>query len=269
MTVKWQYASVPEREHGIRHESPSYDDVRRPVLLRCLITSPVAASVLVRHLSVVTRIAGHICMCRRERSRGRKINMILCNHSVRLLAWYRLKCLTDNRLGILQNHCSPRATFDPAERFDPPRCAQSTRIGIIEQCINNDGSNTVPASLFWLYGGAGVGKSAIAQTLAEKLHQEKKLAASFFFFRNDALRNNGALIPTLVSQLVSTFRGLGPFVEESIRANPANYTRLKLKTKTLSFLPRPSVKPILSLTSEDALRSRHCPRWMPKPGGPG
>jgi len=184
-------------------------------------------------------------------------------------------CITEYRLEKLRKHCSPRATFDAAERFDPPRCAENTRIEIIqriEQWINNDGSNTVPASLFWLYGGAGVGKSAIAQTLAEKFHQEKKLAASFFFFRNDPLRNDGdTLIPTLVSQLVSTFKGLGPLVEESIHASPDLFSKqcqtqiedllleplLRLKSsKPLSFLPRPSVKPILGLISKDALRSR-------------
>jgi len=84
----------------------------------------------------------------------------------------------------------------------------------------------VPASLFWLYGGAGVGKSALAQTLSEKFQQEQKLGATFFFFRNEVSRNNGnTLIPTLVWQLVHTFNGLGPFVEQRIHANPDLFTK--------------------------------------------
>ncbi|KAF8982500.1 hypothetical protein BDQ17DRAFT_1505788 [Cyathus striatus] len=34
-----------------------------------------------------------------------------------------------------------------------------------------------------LYGPAGAGKSAIAQTTAEECHREGKLAASFFYSR--------------------------------------------------------------------------------------
>ena len=72
------------------------------------------------------------------------------------------------------------------------------------------------ASIFWLFGGAGVGKSALAQSLSEKF-QEEELAASFFFFRSDSTRNNGdELIPTLVSQLVTYLKGLVPLVEDQI-----------------------------------------------------
>ena len=67
-----------------------------------------------------------------------------------------------------------------------------------------------------MYGGAGAGKSALAQTLSEKF-QNTGLAASFFFFRGDSTRNNGnELIPTLVSQLISNLKGLSPFVEDRI-----------------------------------------------------
>jgi len=135
----------------------------------------------------------------------------------------------------------------------------------IEQWINHPGSDKVPASLFWLCGGAGVGKSALAQTLSEKFQQKQKLGATFFFFRNEASRNNGnTLIPTLVWQLVHTFKGLGPFVEQRIHANPDLFTKqhqtqirellvepLLLKSKKpLSFLPR-----LLGL-SKDTLESR-------------
>ena len=77
--------------------------------------------------------------------------------------------------------------------------------------MNNDVDKS---SVFWLYGGAGAGKSAIAQSLPDRF-QQKDLAASFFFFRGDATRNDGdGLIPTLVSQLVSNLKGLVSFVED-------------------------------------------------------
>src|SRR5260370_13850315 len=54
------------------------------------------------------------------------------------------------------------------------------------------GSITITSSLssiFWLFGGAGAGKSALAQTLAEKFKTNEDLAASFFFFKADVNRN--------------------------------------------------------------------------------
>ena len=138
---------------------------------------------------------------------------------------------TENQPEKLREHCSPRATFDSGERFDPPQCSPTTRVEIIrrlDEWINDDGleSNAPPASIFWLYGGAGVGKSALAQTLSEKFQQTQKLAATFFFFRSDGLRNDGnTLIPTLVLQLVGTFKGLGPLVEQRIHANPDLFTK--------------------------------------------
>ena len=83
----------------------------------------------------------------------------------------------------------------------------------------------MPSSLFWLHGGAGVGKSALAQSLSEKF-QKKQLAASFFFFRGDPSRNDGnTLIPTLVSHLIGTFKGILPFVEDRIRTDRGVFTK--------------------------------------------
>ena len=205
----------------------------------------------------------------RTSERYNPLGMFFCNGSLSLLLYLKIS-------DKLREYCSPRATFDSGERFEPPRCAEATRIGIIQQMerwINEERpSNVAPSSIFWLYGGAGVGKSALAQTIAEALHQKQKLAASFFFFRNDTLRNDGdTLIPTLVAQLVSAFKGLDRFVEQRIRSNPDLFTKqyrtqvqellveplLSLKSrKALSFLPRPSMKPVVGLISKDALGSR-------------
>ena len=104
------------------------------------------------------------------------------------------------------------------------------------------------ASIFWLYGGAGAGKSALAQSLSEKF-QEKELAASFFFFRGDSSRNNGDdLIPTLVSQLVTNLKGLVPFVEGRINEKWDIFTKgYNIQIQTLL------VDPLRSLKASDTL----------------
>jgi hypothetical protein len=113
----------------------------------------------------------------------------------------------------------------------------------------SDGGDAVPSSLFWLHGGAGVGKSAIAQSLSEKFQKKEQLAASFFFFRSDPLRNNGDhLIPTLVSHLLDSFEGIGPLVEDRIRKNRALFTkRYEMQIQELL------IKPLLALKSKGVL----------------
>lgn len=63
-----------------------------------------------------------------------------------------------------------------------------------------DGIDGLP--ICWLSGPAGSGKSAIAQSIAEKCKFENKLAASFFFSRGDSLRDNtDRFFLTLANQL--------------------------------------------------------------------
>ena len=104
----------------------------------------------------------------------------------------------------------------------------------------------MPSSLFWLYGGAGAGKSAVAQSLSEKFQEKKQLAASFFFFRSDASRKNGEhLIPTLVMHLVDSFEGLSPFVEDRIDKNWDLFTK-GYQTQIRELL----IEPLLALNSK-------------------
>lgn len=63
-------------------------------------------------------------------------------------------------------------------------------------------SATARASVLWLSGGAGAGKSAIAQSLAEQWADQGILLATFFFSRSDSSRNHvGTLIATIVAQI--------------------------------------------------------------------
>ena len=77
------------------------------------------------------------------------------------------------------------------------------------------------AHFLWIFGRAGSEKSAIAQTIAEICFNFKKLAASFFFSRNAAARNNELmLITTLVYQLFNSFPDMREVVERKIELDP-------------------------------------------------
>ena len=63
-------------------------------------------------------------------------------------------------------------------------------------------------SVYWLNGLAGTGKSAIAQTIAERMSESGKLGASFFCSRDFEDRSNLQLIfPTLAVQLARRYAG--------------------------------------------------------------
>ncbi|KAK1221614.1 hypothetical protein PQX77_015580 [Marasmius sp. AFHP31] len=73
----------------------------------------------------------------------------------------------------------------------------------------------------WLSGAAGVGKSAIAMTVAQACESSKSLVSSFFFFRSDPKRNNpSALWLTIAHGLTLTLPPLNNFIEERILKDP-------------------------------------------------
>ncbi|PPQ90663.1 hypothetical protein CVT25_004700, partial [Psilocybe cyanescens] len=105
----------------------------------------------------------------------------------------------------LQEHVAHGAFHDSGERFDPPKCHHNTRVAIIKRIMHWIGGlneDIREALVMWLYGAAGAGKSAIAQTIAEILDGQHIVLASFFFSRNDPERGTAIpLITTLAYQL--------------------------------------------------------------------
>ncbi|KAE9405870.1 hypothetical protein BT96DRAFT_307148 [Gymnopus androsaceus JB14] len=82
----------------------------------------------------------------------------------------------------------------------------------------------ISTSIYWLYGAAGVGKSAVAQTISEKF-AASHLAATFFFARADPSRNNLTSFFTTISYQLATSPTLGPLlkypIDLAVRENPS------------------------------------------------
>ena len=77
------------------------------------------------------------------------------------------------------------------------------------------------AWIAWLYGAAGAGKSAIAQSVAEACIIRGILVASFFFFRMDPMRNTMApLVATLAYQIMQLLPDSKKYILEAIENNP-------------------------------------------------
>jgi len=126
----------------------------------------------------------------------------------------------------LYDHVAPGAFHNSSERYDPPKCHPGTRELIIREIM--DWIKTVDKDHFflWLYGPAGAGKSAIAQTIAELCHEAGLLAASFFFSRTAPSRNNPTLlIPTLSYQLTISIPEIADHISLAIERDPLIFNR--------------------------------------------
>ena len=93
--------------------------------------------------------------------------------------------------------------------------------------------------IMWLYGPAGAGKSAIAQTIAEICHARHLLLASFFFSRTDPKRNNEkCLIASLAYQIAFNLPQAKDAIEAAVDRDPAIFHRsVEVQLTTLIIDP--------------------------------
>jgi len=97
------------------------------------------------------------------------------------------------------------------------------------------------ASLTWIYGAAGAGKSSIARSIAEWCQKERILLASFFFFRSDPQRNNiRRFIATLAYDIIQSvpLADSRHFIEHAVESDPHIFSR-SLDAQILYLIPKP------------------------------
>ncbi|KIL62492.1 hypothetical protein M378DRAFT_128836 [Amanita muscaria Koide BX008] len=104
---------------------------------------------------------------------------------------------------------------------DPERiCHPGTRQNVLRRMKDWFDDPSSAERIFWVHGPAGAGKSAIAQTIA-KSYDRQKVAATFFFFRSDASRNDGnRLFPTLAYQLAFSIPAIKNHIVQSLHERP-------------------------------------------------
>ena len=94
------------------------------------------------------------------------------------------------RLGV-----SLGAIHDSAERYPPPNCHPDTRKAVRQIILDWIDDKSSESSVFWLYGPAGTGKTAILQAIAEYLcgpsRSGRNYGGSFFFSRGKKGRDQG------------------------------------------------------------------------------
>ncbi|KAI3606104.1 nwd2 [Moniliophthora roreri] len=114
------------------------------------------------------------------------------------------------------------ASYDSETRYPQPQCHPDTRQDVLKLLLDWIHSTSPSDRMLWLYGPAGAGKSAIAQTIAQTAREENILVASFFFSRADPKRNNPRYIfLSIAYQLAHSIPELREPIERAIRKNPA------------------------------------------------
>ncbi|KIK52688.1 hypothetical protein GYMLUDRAFT_251057 [Collybiopsis luxurians FD-317 M1] len=126
-------------------------------------------------------------------------------------------------LTTLYHHTSTSASFDAGARYPPPLCHPGTR-QVILQDLKDWGSKAVGTNnppIRWLYGPAGAGKSAIAQTFAQTCAENGSLLGSFFFWHSDPSRNDPQrLFTTLALQMAIAVPQLRAAVNAAVTNDP-------------------------------------------------
>lgn len=110
------------------------------------------------------------------------------------------------------------AAFDSSNRDPPPRCHPGTRMNIV-QSLQAKLRGPFQAKLIWVYGPAGVGKSAIMQTLAEG-EDGSTLGASLFLSRANNRDNPQKVFTTVSYQFSVKDNSYQAHIAQQLAADP-------------------------------------------------
>jgi hypothetical protein len=149
-------------------------------------------------------------------------------------------------IDIVRETSIPDAAVDAEARQYDPTCCPGTREQHISDItdwatgVNSDQSQ----HLLWMWGPAGVGKSALAQTCAEKVKEEGALGAAFFFSINGR-RDHRPFFVTLAYQLSTVLPDYRSVLDATVYNDKALVTK-KMAAQFDSLI----VQPVQGLESQ-------------------
>ncbi|KAF9514788.1 hypothetical protein BS47DRAFT_1361503 [Hydnum rufescens UP504] len=132
------------------------------------------------------------------------------------------RCTTERSVAVMSLPRAHSAAYDSSREDTLLSCLEGTRVPILAEIISwfeSTESGTPP--VYWLMGLAGIGKSTIAKTVAERVDENGILGGSFFFSRSDArLRDPNLVFPTLAFQLAQFDNEFKNVIGEAARQDP-------------------------------------------------
>ncbi|KAJ7464857.1 hypothetical protein B0H11DRAFT_68244 [Mycena galericulata] len=153
---------------------------------------------------------------------GSTFNQVAGHHKEYHVSGDLIEPLGESGISILQRHICGDAFYNSEQRFPPPQCHPHTRTAVQSTIQSWADEDSAAPSVMWLYGPAGAGKSAIAQTMAERWAEDGELAAAFFFARWRVGGSSGKTVfPTIAYQLALHIRGLRELIGLAVERDPA------------------------------------------------
>ena len=124
---------------------------------------------------------------------------------------------------MLQRAVVTSATHEAGQEYQRPGCQEGTRLAVLQRLLDWLLGNIDPhATFLWLYGDARAGKSSIGQTFAVNCAQQRRLLASFFFWRDGPRRStHTTLMATLLDQSITVVPALRPLVAAALERDPS------------------------------------------------
>ncbi len=113
-------------------------------------------------------------------------------------------------------------------------CMEGTRETILSEITDwvTNGSGQrgdLQSNTYWIYGLPGIGKTALAHSICERLNEKKQLVGSFFCQRDDTSSSEPRnILPILIYKLVEISPPFRRIVVESLRGDP-NLTTESMK----------------------------------------
>ncbi|KAK1216443.1 hypothetical protein PQX77_020912 [Marasmius sp. AFHP31] len=149
------------------------------------------------------------------------------------------KSLWDAVVGIGASHTAE-------QQFERGHCLEGTREKVLKVILDWLLSNGGQHPICWLSGTAGVGKSAIAMSVAKSCENDS-LVSSFFFFRSDPKRNNpSALVLTIAHGLVVNVSSCRDLIHQRILDDPTILeAQMELQFRELVLRPYAPLVPLV------------------------
>ncbi|KXN84373.1 hypothetical protein AN958_12680 [Leucoagaricus sp. SymC.cos] len=107
-------------------------------------------------------------------------------------------------MDLLRQHKLPGVEVDSSSRYPQPKCYPGTREDLLKRLVTWLKNPLRDSHLLWLWGSAGVGKTAVAQTIAEFCRDHefgRQFGAGIFCSELSDEMAKERIIPTLVQQL--------------------------------------------------------------------
>jgi hypothetical protein len=151
----------------------------------------------------------------------------------------------------------PAAAYDSYETAQRASCFEGTRAGLLDDVTNWMNSECRNQSIYILYGIAGIGKSTVAKTLAQRAARSNTLGASFFFSRDEDNRKTARwFFQALAYHLARYSKEFGERMNDALEQDPGapgRHARAQFKSLIATPLGRSMEEGMSILIVIDAL----------------